>query len=131
MKKGIILLFMTFLLCACPEDTVELAGTTWTIISIEDQKTNADDWRVAFDEENRFSAFLGCNNMFGSVSLKAERIKIGPVMSTKMACRDMNFEDRFVQLAEGIDGYKTENDLLYLYIADKKVMTLQQSKRND
>ena len=103
----------------------------WIIVSIEDQKTNTDDWRVAFDEENRFSAFLGCNNMFGSFKATANGIKMGSVMSTKIACRDMKFENRFIQLAEDIDGYKTENDLLYLYIDDKQIMTLQQSKSND
>lgn len=42
--------------------------------------------------DNRFSGHAGCNQMSGSIMVEGNRIKFGPIASTKMACPDMTVE---------------------------------------
>lgn len=43
-------------------------------------------------KDNRFSGHAGCNQMNGSIKVEGNKIKFGPIASTKMACPNMKVE---------------------------------------
>ncbi|MFZ5430909.1 MAG: META domain-containing protein [Bacteroidota bacterium] len=47
-------------------------------------------------EERQISGYAGCNRFFGSYAIKSDTLIIGGLASTKMACRDMQIEDRLL-----------------------------------
>jgi len=56
-----------------------LAGSEWGI-------TGQEGLFVRFDSDGNMNGNGGCNNFGGSYELNGERLIIGPIMSTKMAC---------------------------------------------
>lgn len=41
---------------------------------------------ISFQDEEKIAGFDGCNNIMGTYSLDDQILKIGPIMSTMMAC---------------------------------------------
>jgi len=71
-----------------------LAGTSWHIASVNSRVTPpVGDFSMRFDQ-GRLAAKFGCNNMGGTYTQDADVLHLGPVMSTRMACPDMSFEDQ-------------------------------------
>lgn len=90
------------------EATMELAGSAWTLISFEIDTgviptvMNAPatlTFSTAGEQANRISGSGGCNRYTGSYTLADNRLRIGPLASTRMMCDPvrMEQEDRFFQ----------------------------------
>ena len=50
--------------------------------------------------EKRFTGNGGCNQLSGNYSLDKKNIHFGEVISTKMSCEDIQFENTFISAAE-------------------------------
>jgi heat shock protein HslJ len=60
-----------------------------------------------------FAGNGGCNQISGAYSLDKNEIHFGEVMSTKMSCEDIQFENTFLSTLNSIDHYEQRgNDLL-------------------
>lgn len=74
------------------EKEMELIGE-YQIVKIETDafkdSFNDSSYVCYFQEDNFIQAFIGCNRIRGGYSLGKDRIEIGPLMSTKMYCRNM------------------------------------------
>ena len=66
--------------------------------------------------ENRFMGTDGCNTYRGSMeSLTDTGLRLGPAMSTRMACPDMSIPDAYLKLLDRVDSYQlSELDLILL-----------------
>lgn len=65
--------------------------------------------------ENRFSGHAGCNQIFGKIDVKGNKITFGNLASTKMACPDMTVERKvFQELNQNTFTYKIEKMKLTL-----------------
>ena len=63
--------------------------------------------------EKRFTGNGGCNQVSGNYSLEKKNIHFGEVISTKMSCEDIQFENTFLSTLNSIDHYEQRgNDLL-------------------
>jgi heat shock protein HslJ len=63
--------------------------------------------------EKRFTGNGGCNQVSGNYSLDKKNIHFGEVISTKMSCEDIQFENTFISTLNSIDRYEQRgNDLL-------------------
>src|SRR5678815_422855 len=63
--------------------------------------------------EKRFSGNGGCNQISGNYSLDKKNIRFGEVISTKMSCPDIEFENTFLSTLHSIEHYEQRgNDLL-------------------
>jgi heat shock protein HslJ len=63
--------------------------------------------------EKRFSGNGGCNQISGNYSLGKKNIHFSEVISTKMSCEDIAFENSFLSTLNSIDRYEVRgNDLL-------------------
>jgi heat shock protein HslJ len=69
------------------EQDVELVGTSWLLESLAGGAVLADvRTTVTFEPEGRIGGQGGCNSYFASVQLDGERISVGPIGATRMAC---------------------------------------------
>lgn len=69
---------------------------------------------IQLNKENRYAAFIGCNNMMGGFELKEDvmRIKFTKGASTMMACPDMTTEQEFAEMLEKVDNYSLNGNSL-------------------
>jgi len=65
-------------------------------------------------DEKRFAGNGGCNQINGTYSLDKKEIHFGEVMSTKMSCEDIQFENTFLSTLNIIDNYEQRGDELLL-----------------
>ncbi len=71
-------------------------------------------------KEMRFSGSGGCNSISGKFESKGDKIKFGPVMSTRMMCPG-NYESEFLTALNNSESFKIENNRLY-FIQDNKTI---------
>ncbi|MBY4637770.1 META domain-containing protein [Sphingopyxis sp. XHP0097] len=64
----------------------DLAGTSWTFVSINGVAVAADRPTSLAFEADRLSGSAGCNRFSGSWSREGAMLTAGPLMATKMAC---------------------------------------------
>lgn len=71
-------------------------------------------------KENKASGFAGCNTFNGSYTKQGGHIKFDPMMSTKMACDQIDSENQFMNGLEESDTYTVSGNRLILFSKDKK-----------
>ena len=64
--------------------------------------------------EKKFSGNGGCNQINGSYSLDKNDIHFTGIISTKMSCEDIAFENTFLSLLGSIDRFEQRGDDLLL-----------------
>ena len=72
------------------------------------------DAHISFDiDAKRFSGNGGCNQINGNYSVDKKMIKFTEVLSTKMSCNDIEFENAFLSTLSTIDHFEMSgSDLL-------------------
>ena len=72
---------------AFPLAAAELAGSEWRPTQIGDLAPPDDAGLfVRFEGDGQIAGHGGCNGFFGSYALEDDRIAIGPLGTTRMAC---------------------------------------------
>jgi len=90
----------------------------WVIVEMKgvpvQQSGGRRDAHISFDvAAKRFSGNGGCNQINGSYSVDKKEIKFTEVLSTKMSCNDIEFENTFLSTLSSIDHYEVKgSDLL-------------------
>lgn len=82
---------------------------------------------IAFEAPDKVSGKSGCNRYFGAFKLDAERLAIGPLGATRMACPkdEMEVEQRFLDLAARVTrATPGENGRMKLMAGDGEAMLL-------
>ena len=96
-------------------------NTIWTLQSIGTKNVDLAKYQQdapALDirlNENRIYGNAGCNRFSGSFSVKDDELVIGPLISTKMACDNMDIE---VQMLSKLSG----KSMKYVIIGDKLLL---------
>lgn len=99
-----------------------LVGTYWKLIEIMgnpvDTGLNSEPF-IKFDaEDNRVGASGGCNTMSGTYDLKANnRLSFSEMISTMMACPNMEVEAALADVLGRTDSYAIQGDTLSLFRA--------------
>lgn len=63
--------------------------------------------------DKRFTGNGGCNQINGNYNLDKNEIRFTEVISTKMSCNDIEFENTFLNILNSVDRYEVSgNDLL-------------------
>lgn len=66
-------------------------------------------------KENRLEGFGGCNGFGGTYELKTgDRITISRIISTQMACSELDIENELIRVLETADNYNLNGDKLVL-----------------
>jgi copper homeostasis protein (lipoprotein) len=96
-----------------------IAGRYWKLVEIGGQPLAGPFNKEPFIQldtiSNRITGTGGCNTFGGSFKLKANNgLEIGSLMSTKMACQNMETEQQLLKVLESVDSYIVKGDTLIL-----------------
>jgi copper homeostasis protein (lipoprotein) len=61
------------------------------------------------------SGFAGCNRLNGKFTVQAQKIAIGPVATTKMACERSETESAFLQCLKEVQRFEIRDETLLLW----------------
>lgn len=127
MKKiitGFVALFGLLLLANCTTQTKATNDTKreWMLVEFQDfakEMMMANKAHLNLTDQNepgKFSANMGCNNMFGSVAFNAnDTVKFSQIGSTMMFCdKAMDLESAFAKQLPTMTNYKVEGHYLTL-----------------
>lgn len=96
-------------------DSKSIYKTKWKLIELRGNKIENNKFILDFFEENRFSAFAGCNNLGGEYKVEnVFKISFSKVISTMMACEDMKTEQELSKVFEMADNYIVNGKILSL-----------------
>ena len=91
----------------------------WVLVEMKEvpvqQSGGRRDAHISFDvAAKRFTGNGGCNQINGNYSLDKQEIKFTEVVSTKMSCNDIEFENAFLTILSSIDHYEVRGEDLLL-----------------
>ncbi len=124
MRGRMLVLSSATLLCACQllgagdEAPPDLDGTAWKATEIGGRAVQEGvASTLRFGEQGSVSGGAGCNRFFGTLSLKGDRVSVGPLGSTRMMCAPpvMDQEQRFFQALEGARRLERRGDELIFF----------------
>ncbi len=116
----------------------DLAGTSWEVVNfyngnqaivgvITDTNLTAE-----FGKDGALSGNGGCNNFSGSYTVDGQKIKIGPLASTMMACSDpegvMDQEAQYLAALQMAETYQLEGQVLELRRSDQTLVAILHRK---
>jgi heat shock protein HslJ/uncharacterized protein YecT (DUF1311 family) len=102
-----------------------LQGPEWWVTEIDGKALAAGvEASFAIDAEGRVSGRGGCNRYFGSAEIAGDRLDIGELGSTRMACPEpaMGEEQRLLAALGGVAGWRIEAGRLQLEAEDGTVL---------
>ncbi|MGI8469151.1 MAG: META domain-containing protein [Pyrinomonadaceae bacterium] len=112
--------------------TQNLSGVEWKLTRVEGNPVESEKAAIRFDEQNnRVNGSGGCNSFGGKLTKNGNEIKIGQVISTKMACvnRDtMQVENDFFRNLERVTKYEISGNKLMLTAGDATVLEFEAKK---
>src|SRR5689334_8118493 len=129
MKLAISLLFLS-LLYSCSHKLAPDAGWSrqrWVLVEMKgvpvQQSGSRRDAFISFDVyEKRFSGNGGCNQMNGTYQIDNHSITFSDIVTTKMSCEDIAFENAFLSFLSRVNRFEQNGDNLLL--KDKKGVLL-------
>lgn len=71
-----------------------LEGTSWNVLAVNGRRTGGGPRFTLSFSRDRLSGQFGCNRLNGTYQASPSGLTAGPLMSTRMACPDMRFEDQ-------------------------------------
>lgn len=90
----------------------------WVLVEMKgvpvQQSGSRRDAFIRFDvNEKRFSGNGGCNQINGNYSIDKKEIQFRDLISTKMSCNDIDFENTYLATLNTVNRYEIRgNDLL-------------------
>lgn len=100
----------------------------WSLISLEGQDVqrpqNTNTAYIRFEEkDNDVYGFTGCNKFFGKYEANDKNVVLSELGTTRMACPDMEQENKFMEVLGRVDSYRLSSNMLTLYARGKAVAT--------
>lgn len=91
----------------------------WTMITMRRQSQMQEEQLsnvyILFTSDTTFTGKAGCNNMSGRYALKGTSIKFTNIITTKMACENLEQETAFLQLLQNtVSAYSINDNQLLL-----------------
>ena len=105
--------------CAAPSPAPEpLWGSEWQLQSIAGQVALPQPAAtLAFAQPGQVAGQGSCNRFSGTVEIEKDRLKFGPLMSTKMACIGgaSEQESRYLGALQKAQRYEVQGDTLLIH----------------
>ena len=102
----------------------------WVVVEMKgvpvQQSGGRRDAHISFDvAAKKFSGNGGCNQVNGNYSVDKKMIKFTEVLSTKMSCNDIEFENTFLSILGTIDRYEVRGSDLVLKKKKETMLVLR------
>ncbi len=96
-----------------------LAKTHWKLIELNGKKVNQKGTKDFFiqlnSKDGRFHGYAGCNNFNGNFAMpKSFEICFSNIVSTMMACPNMDLESKLMKMLEEVNHYSIKGKILLL-----------------
>ena len=132
MNKLLIALPALLLTIACNHAMAPDSGWAdqrWTVIEmrgvpVQLSGTNRDAYIVFTPGEKRFGGNGGCNHISGNYTIDKKNIRFGEVISTKMACADINFETTFLSTLDKVNHFEQKDNTTMLLKDGNEVLLI-------
>jgi heat shock protein HslJ len=131
-----LLLAMAMLGCARAGSTQSpLAPGQWRLVSIgpaaaQPAEVSRRPWLLFAPDSGRVSGNLSCNRASGTFTIDGEALRIGPLISTMMACADEALnrqEAEFAGAIQATNRFQVRGDTLELLMGSRVMATLVRS----
>ena len=104
---------------ATPSGNPPLRDTRWALQALDGLPAAASDGQpaghlVLHAASQRLSGFASCNKLRGRYTQRGTQLALTVVASTRMACPQMQQEQRFIELLGAADAYRIEGQVLSL-----------------
>lgn len=103
-----------------------IQGVVWHLVEFNGDPVDASGrYELSFLADGQIAGIGECNRFFGPYEVTNANggIKIGPVVSTMMACLEPNIEAEFFRMFEQVHLYQFDGSDLYLFV-DNKAMAV-------
>ena len=111
-----------------PGGNLPLRDTRWTLQTLEGATVVGTDPQpaqlVLHADSQRLSGFAGCNTLRGRYTQRGTQIALTALASTRMACPQVQQEQRFIQLLGAVTAYRIEGQVLSLLQGETVRITL-------
>jgi len=94
-------------------DKLTLPGTSWLVEDVASGGViDNSNLSLSFDEDGRLNGSSGCNTFTGEFSVNENKLKIGKVAGTRMACPPalMDLEQKFLNVLSEAATYAIDSD---------------------
>ena len=114
-------LLVTMAACGSAAQDKTLEGTTWKLAQMGSIPATAinqetDFFTLEFNAADTMVAGrTNCNRFFGRYEVKGDRLHLGEMGMTRMACPDMQYEDLFSKMLGEADRFAIDGSELTLY----------------
>ena len=101
------------------EGKFTLAKTNWKLIELNGKKVRQKGDKAYFiklnSNDGKFNGYAGCNTFSGNYVMPLPRaLAFTNIVSTRMACPNMELETQVLAMFETVDNYRIKSDILYL-----------------
>jgi heat shock protein HslJ len=105
----------------------------WRLVKLEGQEMPESKTPAYFTlhpEDKKINGFAGCNNFMGEYTLETgNRIRFSKIASTRMACPDMEIDEReILNVYEIADNYTITGDTLILNVGRRAPLAVFQKE---
>ena len=102
----------------------------WVIVEMKrvpvQQSGGRRDAHITFETTAKtFSGNGGCNQINGNYTVDKKEIRFTEVLSTKMSCNDIEFENTFLSMLSSIDHYEVRGSDLVLKKKKETMLVLR------
>ena len=131
--KCLLIVFIVFSAFNCSPKLSPDAGwghQQWVLVEMKgvpvQQSGGRRDAHIDFDvSAKRFTGNGGCNQINGNYSIDKRTIRFTEVLSTKMSCNDIEFENIFLSILSSIDRYEVNGNDLRLKRKNETLLVLR------
>jgi len=107
-----------------------LTGTTWQLVQLNGRSVQAEEGKFLLTlsaEEGRLAGVGACNRLAGKFETdKSRALTFGPIVSTYMACPDLEREHEFIRALRSTTHYDMDGPVLIL-LSDGEMRALLQA----
>ena len=121
-RWGLLPLGLVAVLAAADGEAAELAGSEWRPVRLGSVDVAPDAKAfVQFRSGGELAGQGGCNRFFGRYRTDGDKIEIGPIGATRMACPEpvMTLEASFLAALEAARTWQRDRTSLVLFDAEK------------
>ena len=112
-----------------PGSGTTLSNTYWKLVAVDEVEyepaDSEHDTHLILRPDHRVTGFSGCNKFSGSWLLEDGRLVIGPLLSTRMACPDMDSERALLVALDGVVFADITGDVLVITGTDGTELTFK------
>ena len=133
MMKYLFVLFIAVIGFSCSPKLSPDAGwghQEWVVVEMKkvpvQQSGGRRDAHITFDvTTKKFAGYGGCNQINGNYNVDKQAIRFTEVISTKMSCSDIEFENAFLSTLASIDRYEIRGTDLVLKKKKETMLVLR------